>query len=86
MPLNIKNDEAHSLAKELAQLTGRSITDAVTTALKDAVAKARVTRRSHVERVIAEIDEITAHFATLPVLDARSDDEILGYDEKGMPS
>ncbi len=86
MPLNVKNDEAHQLARELAQLTGQSITDAVTRALKDAVARARATRSGHVERIKAEVEEITAHFASLPILDNRTDDEILGYDEKGMPS
>ena len=86
MPLNVKNDQAHSLAKELAELTGQSITDAVTKALKDAVARARAGRKGHVERVMAQVDEITAHFASLPILDHRSDEEILGYDEKGMPS
>ncbi len=86
MPLNVKNDEAHRLAKELAELTGKSITDAVTKALKDAVAKARVSHRSDVERIIAEVDEIAAHCASLPILDARSPEEILGYDERGLPS
>lgn len=86
MPLNVKSDEAHRLARELAELTGKSITSAVTKALKDAVAKARTSRRSHVERVLAEVDEITAHFASLPVLDDRSAEEILGYDEHGLPS
>jgi len=86
MPLNVKNEEAHGLARELAELTGTSITDAVTKALKDAVQKARLTRKAHVDRVLAEVEEITAHFATLPILDTRSDEEILGYDENGLPS
>ena len=34
MPLNIKNDEAHEYAKKLAALTGKSITEVVTSALK----------------------------------------------------
>ena len=86
MPLNVKNDEAHSLAKELAELTGQSITVAVTKALKDAVAKARAGRRDHVDRIIAEIDAVATHCASLPVLDSRSPEEILGYDEHGLPS
>lgn len=86
MPLNVKNDEAHRLARELAELTGDSITEAVTKVLRDAVAKARLSRRSTVERILAEVDEVTAHFASLPVLDTRSPEEILGYDERGLPS
>jgi len=83
MPLNVKNDEAHRLAKELAELTGESITQAVTQALKDAVAKARLRRRASTERLISELDEIAGHCASLPVLDPRSPEEILGYDERG---
>ena len=85
MPLNIKNDEAHSLARELAELTGRSLTDAVTEALKEAVVKARQRRHATVERTVAEIADIAEHCSSLPVLDPRSPEEILGYDERGMP-
>ena len=86
MPLNIKNGEAHRLAKELAELTGASITEAVTAALKEAVARARSRGVAARDRLLAEIDEISRHCASLPVLDSRSAEEILGYDEKGMPS
>ena len=33
MGLNVKSDEAHRLARQLAQLTGESMTEAVTRAL-----------------------------------------------------
>jgi hypothetical protein len=33
----------------------------------------------------AQIEEIIAHCANLPVLDPRTDDEIIGYDEHGIP-
>jgi antitoxin VapB len=35
MSLNIKNPEAHALATRLAQKTGETLTDAVTTALRE---------------------------------------------------
>ena len=35
MSLNIKSDEAHRLARQLAQLTGESMTEAVTRALAE---------------------------------------------------
>jgi hypothetical protein len=38
-----------------------------------------------VARLADELDEIVLRFAQLPVLDARSPDEILGYDEYGLP-
>jgi antitoxin VapB len=33
-----------------------------------------------------ELDRIALRCAALPLLDTRSDDEILGYDERGLPS
>jgi antitoxin VapB len=85
MPLNIKNDDAHRLAKELAELTGTSITEAVTIALKDAVHRARALRRESSDRLVSDLAEIAVHCASLPVLDGRSAEEILGYDERGLP-
>ncbi len=41
MHLNIKNDEAHKLATELAELTGESLTSAVTLALRERLARER---------------------------------------------
>jgi hypothetical protein len=58
MPLNVKNDEAHRLAKELAELKGESITEAVTGALRDAVAKARLRRHASTERLISELTKL----------------------------
>ena len=43
--LNIKNDEAHKLATELAGLTGESLTAAVTLALRERLARERRRRR-----------------------------------------
>jgi antitoxin VapB len=36
-------------------------------------------------RLVDELDEIALHCARLPVLDPRTPDEILGYDEHGLP-
>ncbi len=84
MALNIKNEEAYRLARELADATGESLTDAVKSALRDRLA---VVRRGHgSEAQLAEIARIQAFVAALPDLDTRSSDEILGYDEFGLPS
>jgi antitoxin VapB len=82
--LNIKNDETYQLAAELADLTGETLTDTVTIALRERLArvKSHRSRRSLVD----ELDEIALHCAALPVLDPRLDEEILGYDEHGLPS
>lgn len=79
MALNIKSDTVDRLARQLATETGESITKAVETALQERLA--RVQRRA---RSIEAISELRAFASSLPVLDQRSDDEILGYDEQGI--
>ncbi len=82
MALNIRNPETEKLAADLAALTGESKTQAVTKALRDRLA--RLKRRAR-RRLSDELDEIARHCASLPVLDKRGDEEILGYDESGLP-
>jgi len=83
MPLNIRNPEAERLAAELARRTGESKTDAVIVALRERLERVRRARRHR--RLADELTEIAVHCAGLPVRDARSADEILGYDERGLP-
>ena len=83
MALNIRNPEAEKLASELAKRTGETKTEAVTKALRDRLA--RVRRERSGRRLADELEEIAAHYASLPVLDNRTADEILGYGEDGLP-
>lgn len=83
MALNIRNPEAERLAIELAKLTGESKTEAVTRALRDRLARLRRERTGR--RLADELDDIARHCASLPVRDPRTPDEILGYDERGLP-
>jgi len=83
MALNIRNSETEKLAEALAKLTGETKTEAVTKALRDRLA--RVRRERSQRRLAAELDAIARHCSALPVLDPRSSDEIIGYDERGMP-
>jgi antitoxin VapB len=85
MALSIKSAEADRLARELAATTGESITVAVTVAMRERLAREERKRESK-EAVLADVRAIIDHFASLPVLDPRSPDEILGYDENGLPS
>ena len=84
MALNIRNQETEKLAEAIAAMTGETKTQAVTEALKERLEtlKRRRQRRSVADR----LDEIAKHCAALPVLDKRSPDEILGYDEHGLPT
>jgi antitoxin VapB len=83
MHLNIKNDEAHKLAAELAELTGESLTSAVTLALRERLARER--RRRRTDRIAARLMKIGSQFAALADT-GRSPDEILGYDDHGLPT
>jgi len=84
MALNIRNPETERLAEALSKLTGETKTQAVTVALRDRLERLR--RRRSGRRLAEELDEIALHCASLPVLDARDVEEILGYDEQGLPS
>jgi antitoxin VapB len=83
MALNIRNSETERLAEKLARLTGESKTEAVTRALRDRLERVRRERAGR--RLADELDEIALHCSRLPVLDALLPDDILGYDEQGLP-
>ncbi|MGH0033452.1 MAG: type II toxin-antitoxin system VapB family antitoxin [Myxococcota bacterium] len=83
MALNIKSDEAHELARRLAEATGTSMTDAVTVALKRTLD--RQDEGPSLRAVLAEVRAIQDLVASLPDRDGRTEDAILGYDESGLP-
>ena len=83
MALNIRNRTAEELAETLAGLTGETKTQAVTKALRDRLE--RVRRQRSRRSLAGELDDIALHCASLPVLDDRRIDEVLGYDENGLP-
>lgn len=84
MSLNIKNPEADRLATQLVALTGESKTHAVLEALRERLEREKQKRgRAGVaERLMA----IGREYAALADRDLRSADEILGYDENGLPT
>ena len=83
MTLNIRNAETDRLATELAQLTGQTKTKAVTAALRTHLERLRQERSG---RTLADdLDEIGRRCARLPVRDGRPADEIVDYDELGLP-
>jgi antitoxin VapB len=85
MPLSIKAPEADRLARQLAATTGETITDAVIVAMRERLE--REERKKESKRLlIADIMAIADHCASLPVLDSRTEDEIMGWDENGLPS
>ena len=84
MPLNIKDPATEKSVRELAALTGETVTTAVQRAAEERLQ--RVRRERGGRSLADEILEIGKRCADLPDLDPRSDDEILGYDEHGLPT
>lgn len=84
MALSLKHPEADRLAREVANATGEGITEAVINALRERLARLKKRRRS-VRPLSEELRAIGERVAAMPVLDSRSSDEILGYDERGLP-
>ena len=82
MALNIKDEKAHELARELANRRGTTLTQAVTEALTEALDRSTPAAIPKLER----LKEISRRASQLPVLDDRTPDEILGYDETGLPT
>jgi len=83
MPLSIKSSETERLAREIAAKTGESLTGAIQTALRERLE--RLNRQQRNRNLTKQLQEILGRVDQLPVLDSRSPEEIVGYDENGLP-
>ena len=84
MALSIKDPEADRLARAVAAETGESLTQAVVKALRDRLENERRKSRD-VESLVADAMEIGRHYVKQPLLDERTQDDIIGYDQHGIP-
>lgn len=83
MALSIKDPKADKLAREVASLTGETLTEAVATALRERLERERRKRERGADARLARIQAIARRCASRPVRDLRPADEILGYDDTG---
>jgi antitoxin VapB len=83
MALNIRHEETERLAADLARLTGETKTEAVRRAVEDRLVRLR--REQAGRDPVADLEEIALRCARLPVRDDRGADEIIGYDQHGVP-
>lgn len=83
MAMSIKSSNVERLAREVAAQTGESLTGAIQTALEERLQRLKTQRRNQATR--AQLEEILRRIDQLPVLDSRPPDEILGYDDDGLP-
>jgi antitoxin VapB len=83
MAISLKDPEADRLARDVAARTGETLTRAIVVALRERLARLRGRPRRRPLR--DELREISRRCASLPTLDDRPADDVMGYDERGMP-
>lgn len=83
MPLSIKDPDTERLARDLARRTGESITVATRKALEERLRRLGVTHEK--SRLLEDLTEIRRRCAALPILNDRPPNEIIDYDEHGLP-
>lgn len=79
---------AERLASRVAKMRGVSVEQAVEEAIAESARSAGVLEDSATpspEDIVRALDKLSREFVALPELDARSIDEIVGYDEFGLP-
>jgi antitoxin VapB len=84
MALSIKSLQAERLARELAAKTGESLTEAIQKSLEERLE--RLNRQRKAQVLAGQLEDILRRVDQMPVLDPRTPDEIVGYDENGLPS
>lgn len=84
MALSIKDHDTEQLARRLAERTGESITLATKRALEERLRRLGSDMRK--AALFEDLEAIQQRWNARPVLDNRTADEILGYDENGLPS
>ncbi|MBD9498783.1 type II toxin-antitoxin system VapB family antitoxin [Ensifer sp. ENS01] len=84
MALSIKDHDTEQLARTLSERTGESITLATKRALEERLRRLGSDLRK--AALLEDLEAIQGRWNARPVLDSRTADEILGYDENGLPS
>ena len=83
MPLSIRSAEVEKLARMLSRLTGENMTQTILESLRERYQRVRAGKANR--RLLEELTAIASRTAALPKRDGRSAEEILGYDERGLP-
>ena len=86
MALSIKNMEVEQLARELARRRRVSVTEAIRQSLEREVARERLVPRPNDSDLLTKLREISDRAGRIPRISDMTDDEILGYDELGIPT
>lgn len=82
MGLSIRNSRAEQLAREVAAISGENLTLAIIHALEERLERLRGRRTT--ANIVQEIMTISQRCKSLPNIDQRSAEEILGYNQTGI--
>ncbi|WP_418158826.1 type II toxin-antitoxin system VapB family antitoxin [Benzoatithermus flavus] len=82
----IDDPEVDELARRLAARTGETVVHAVEQALRERLVRTRELSPEEIEERRRRIRAYVNEYRSLPVIDPRSPDGILGYDEHGLPT
>jgi len=85
MSILVKNPKTEKKIRKLARRTGETMTAAIDRAIDERLAKLGPSPRKKGRIDRKKLAEILAYFDSLPVDDPRSPDEIIGYNEYGVP-
>lgn len=83
MALSLKDPETDRLARAVARLTGESLTEAVRTVLAERLEREQRRRGKPIDW--GRVRQVQARVARRPLVDDRPADDLLGYDEDGLP-
>ncbi len=84
MAISLRNKQLEELARHLAYERGKSLTEAILEALETRVSQLGPVSR--LERDLSRIENAVFRIASLPILSAQNPDEIIGYDQDGLPT
>ena len=85
MPISIKKDETVRLARTLKERTGLPMARVIHEALEERLRRLNAGGPDP-KRLLAEMRAISRRVAALPERDPRPNDDIIGYDENGLPN
>ncbi len=83
MALSIRNSQAEHLAREVATISGENLTQAIIHALEERLV--RLKGRRTTSNLMQEIMTISQRCSSIPDIDQRSPEEILDYNQSGIP-
>jgi antitoxin VapB len=84
VPLNIKDQDTDRLVRQLAGATGERITTATRQAVDERLARVQAQSAARAEKDV--LVELVRRGRARADRDTRTSDEIIGYDERGLPA